>query len=133
MKILYNQSQLKRTLILGIAFLIIGVLSLMTTAKIYLAGLGGIGIAYIINYLYFKNRAYIILTENEIIQKTFFKKQIEIREIKSVKYFAGDYIVKTEKNEMIIDTNFIDKESIESLKAYFEKLMQAKQPAANTR
>ena len=119
MKILYNQTQLKRSVILGILFLIIGVLS--TFAKnIYLTGLGGIGIVYIINYFYFKNKAYVILTENSITKNTLSKQRIEIEKIKSVKYFAGDYIIKTADDEIIIDTNLVDKKNYNDLKAYFE-------------
>ena len=91
MKIFYNQSQLSRTLILGIAFLLIGLLSLFTTASIYLAGLGGIGILHIGTYFFYKNRAFIVFSGNSITINSLFKKRIALKDIRSVKYFAGDY------------------------------------------
>ena len=122
MKILHNQSQLKRIFILGIAYIIIGMLSLATSAKLYLSGFAGIGIVFIVQYFYLKNRAYIILTENAIISNGIFKKEIDIKKVKSVKYFAGDYIIKSVEKEIVIDTNIVDKESQSHLKNYFDNL-----------
>ena len=122
MEILHNQSQLKKILFLGIGYIIIGLLSLATSSKIYLSGFIGIGIIFISQYFYNKNRAYVILTENSIVSNGIFKKEIEIRYVKSIKYFAGDYIVKSSEKEIVIDTNLVDKESQSNLKNYFENL-----------
>jgi hypothetical protein len=51
-----------------------------------------------------------------------FKKEIEIKNVKSIKYFAGDYIIKSAEKEIVIDTNLVDKESQSNLKNYFENL-----------
>jgi hypothetical protein len=122
MNILHNQSQLNRLLILGILYIIVGLLSIATSAKLYLSGLTGIGIIYVAQYFYTKNRAYVILTENTVSTNGLFKKEIEVKDIKSMKYFAGDYIIKSAGKEIIIDTNLVDKESQTKLKSYFENL-----------
>lgn len=122
MKILHNQSQLKKVLILGILYVIIGILSIITTYKGYLAGFIGIGVLYIVQYCYKKNRAYVLLNENAIICNGIVKKEIATKDILSVKYFAGDYTIKSAEKEIRIDTNLIDKASLSHLKEYFEKL-----------
>ena len=122
MKILRNQSQLNKILFLGIGHIISGLLSLSTTSKIYLSGFIGIGIIFIVKYFYNKNRPYVILTENSIMSNGIFKKEIEIKNVKSIKYFAGDYIIKSAEKEIVIDTNLVDKESQSNLKNYFENL-----------
>jgi hypothetical protein len=123
MKILHNQSQLKKILFLGIGYVIIGLLSLLTSSSnIFLSGSIGIGIVFISQYFYNKNRAYVILTENSIMSNGIIKKEIEIKNVKSIKYFAGDYIIKSAEKEIVIDTNLVDKESLSNLKNYFENL-----------
>lgn len=122
MKILHNQSQLNKILFLGIGYIIIGLLSLSTSSKIFLSGFIGIGIIFIAQYFYNKNRAYVILIENSIMSNGIFKKEIEIKNVKSIKYFAGDYIIKSAEKEIVIDTNLVDKESQSNLKNYFENL-----------
>lgn len=87
---------------------------------------------YVANYFYFKNKAYVILTEDSISKSGWFKKKIEIRTIDSLNYFAGDYIIRSNGRELAIDTNLVDKESLPLLKGYFENLMHRKESAANT-
>jgi hypothetical protein len=124
MKILYNQSQLNRILILGIVFILLGVISLFFSTKTYLSGMAGIGLMHIIIYYYQKNRAYVTI-KNDIISKdgVFIKHKIEVKKIISVKYFAGDYIIRSSDKELTIDTNLIDKESLPLLKSYFADLI----------
>ena len=122
MKILHNQSKLNRILFLGIGYIIIGLISLATSTELYFSGFALIGIIYVLQYFYTKNRAYVILLENSIRSNGIFKKEIEIKNVKSIKYFAGDYIIKSAEKEIVIDTNLVDKESQSNLKNYFENL-----------
>lgn len=108
---------------MGIGYVIIGLLSLLTSSSnIFLSGFIGIGIVFITQYFYNKNRAYLILTENTIMSNGIFKKEIEIKNVKSIKCFAGDYIIKSAEKGIVIDTNLVDKESQSNLKSYFENL-----------
>ena len=122
MKILHNQSKLNRILFLGIGYIIIGLISLATSTELYFSGFALIGIIFVLQYFYTKNRAYVILLENSIRSNGIFKKEIEIKNVKSIKYFAGDYIIKSAEKEIVIDTNLVDKESQSNLKNYFENL-----------
>ena len=49
-------------------------------------------------------------------------KEINITEIKRIKRFAGNYIIKTDKSELTINTLIIDPKSLEELNTELEKL-----------
>ena len=51
-----------------------------------------------------------------------FGKKINLTEIKRIKKFAGDYILKTDKNELTINTQIIEPKSLTELNAELEKL-----------
>jgi hypothetical protein len=51
-----------------------------------------------------------------------FGKKLNLNEIKQIKKFAGDYIIKTEKKELTINTQIIDPNSLVELNAELEKL-----------
>ena len=51
-----------------------------------------------------------------------FGKKMNLAEIKRIKKFAGDYILKTEKAELTINTQMIDPNSLAELNAELEKL-----------
>jgi hypothetical protein len=74
--------------------------------------------------LYFYQRNYKYLTiENGIINLNGpFGKKINLTEIKRIKKFAGDYIIKTDKKELTINTQIIDPSSLAKLNAELEKL-----------
>ena len=74
--------------------------------------------------LYFYQRNYKYLTiENGIINLNGpFGEKINLTEIKRIKKFAGDYIIKTDKKELTINTQIIDPSSLAELNAELEKL-----------
>ena len=123
MKILHNQSQLKRLLFLGIANVIIGFGSLFTTASQYLVALGGLGLVYIVQYFYTKIRVMVELTPDFIVFNGLFKKKtIHVDEITAYKYFAGDHTLTSKDTTIVIDTNLVDKATQDELKTYFDSL-----------
>jgi hypothetical protein len=123
MKILHNQSQLKRVFLLGVGNVIIGFGSLFTTASQYLVGLGGLGVVFILHYFYTKNKVLIELTNESISYYGFLKKKtILVNEIISYKYFAGDHTITSQDNTIVININWVDKASQMELKSYFDTL-----------
>lgn len=123
MKILHNQSPLKRLLLLGIGNILIGVASLFTSSNWYLIGLSGLGIVYLIQYFYTKNRVLVELTPEHIILNGHFKKKtIRVDEITAYKYFAGDHTITSQDTTIVIDINWVDKASQMELKSYFDTL-----------
>ncbi len=51
-----------------------------------------------------------------------FGKKLNLTEIKSIKKFAGDYILKTDNKELTINTQMIDSNSLTDLNTELEKL-----------
>ena len=51
-----------------------------------------------------------------------FGKSINLNEVKRIRKFAGDYILKTDKRELTINTQLIDPISLEDLNAELKKL-----------
>ena len=55
-------------------------------------------------------------------QNYIFGKKIELSDIKSIKHFAGEYILRTEKRKMTITIDVIDKSSLLDLTTELKKL-----------
>jgi len=61
--------------------------------------------------------------ENGIIKvNSPFGKKLNLIEIKRIKKFAGDYILKTDEKELAINTQIINPSSLAELNAVLEKL-----------
>ncbi|APY00060.1 hypothetical protein [Lacinutrix venerupis] len=125
-KIRYSKERLKSNLRIGLFFLITGIVLLIisiTTTKweevsIFSIGFGQAlaGIFMLIIY-YFENKLqYLTITNGEIVKNTLFFKKIKISEIKLTKEFAGDLILKTDKEEFLINTQIIEPASLTYLK-----------------
>ena len=124
MKIRYKKKQLKISLVLGIVWLIFGILYLFVKDFSHWMDYGYLIISILYLSQYFYNYKYQYLTiENGVIYKSFFlSKKINLTEIKKIKKFAGDYIIKTDKTELTINTQIIDPNSLAELNAKLEKL-----------
>jgi hypothetical protein len=55
-------------------------------------------------------------------QNYIFSKKIELSDIKSIKHFAGEYILRTEKIKMTITVDVIDQNSLLDLTTELKKL-----------
>jgi hypothetical protein len=55
-------------------------------------------------------------------QNYIFGKKIELSEIKSIKHFAGEYILRTEKRKMTINISWVDQSSLLDLTTELKKL-----------
>lgn len=51
----------------------------------------------------------------------YFGKKIDLKEVKQFRSFAGDYIFKTEKSKLTINTQLIEEESLKELNMELEK------------
>lgn len=73
------------------------------------------GTMYIMVYLnnYLKN--YLTVKGNLIIENAFFGKRINLNEVVSFKALFGDYILKTNDKELVVNTQFIDHQSLKML------------------
>ncbi len=113
-------------LILGLVWIGLGILSVVTDDKIRWTDYGYLvmGILYIGHYLHDLTNQYLTI-ENGTIQKNGlygFGKKIKLNEINWIKKFAGDYTLKTEQSELKINTELIDKVSLTELNKILAEL-----------
>ena len=73
-------------------------------------------------YLHLKVKHYLSIENNIIKQNYIFGKKIDLSEIKSIKHFAGEYILRTDKRKMRIDIGSIEKSSLAELIDELKKL-----------
>lgn len=125
-KIRYSKERLKSNLRMAIFFVTIGIVLILLSfiilewKEVSLSSIGigqiGAGILMFMIY-YFENRKqYLTLKNGELTKNTLFPKRIKLAEIKSVKEFAGDLKLITQKTELVIDTQIIEPNSLTELK-----------------
>ncbi|APY09882.1 hypothetical protein BWZ22_00875 [Seonamhaeicola sp. S2-3] len=124
MKIGYKKKHLNVNLILGLVWLIWFFVGVFEKKEPNWTDYGWIVISIMYLGLYFYQKNYKYLTiENGIINVNGpFGKKLNLTEIKRIKKFAGDYILKTDKNELTINTQIIDPNSLAELNKELEKL-----------
>ena len=77
---------------------------------------------YLIIYFYQKKEKYLTV-ENGIIKQNWpFGKKMKLNEIKRIRHFAGEYIIKSELKKMKINIGLIESESLSELKTELKKL-----------
>ena len=124
MKIGYKKKHLNVNLIIGLFWLIWFFVRVFEKNDPNWTDYGWIVISLMYLGLYFYQKNYKYLTiENGIINVNGpFGKKLNLTEIKRIKKFAGDYILKTDKKELTINTQIIDPNSLAELNAELEKL-----------
>lgn len=124
MKIAYKKRQLNVNLILGLVWLTWFFIGILTKEEPGWIDYGWILISLMYLGLYFYQKTYkYVSIENGIINVNGpLGKKLNLNEIKRIKKFAGDYILKTDKNELTINTKIIDPNSQTELDAELEKL-----------
>ena len=107
-----------------IFWLIFGVLNLIFNdfGKWTTYSLLGISAMYIAIYSFNYFNQYLTIHDNVIKENYLFGKKIDLAEIKQIKKFAGDYILKTDNTELTINTQIIDPNSFAELNSELEKL-----------
>ena len=87
-------------------------------------GFGQIGAGFFMLLFYFfeLKKQYLIIDNGIIKQNWPFGKSIDLTNTKQIRKFAGDYILKTEKKELAINTQIIDPNSLSDLNTELEKL-----------
>jgi len=124
MEIKYKKRHLNVNLISGFFWLIWFLIGVFGKEEPNWTDYGWIFISLMYLGLYFYQKNYKYLTiENGIINVNGpFGKKLNLTEIKRIKKFAGDYIIKTDKKELTINTQIIEPNSLAELNAELEKL-----------
>ncbi|NER10405.1 hypothetical protein SAMN06265375_10150 [Muriicola jejuensis] len=118
MKIKYTKKRLRVNLILGLIWLVLGVLKWgfdhfdfwLDYYPLVLAFL------YLALYLFELQNQYLNIVEDLIKKNYPFGKQIHLPDVTRIKKYAGDYILLTDKSKMKIDTQIIDPDCLKKLK-----------------
>ncbi|MCP4054352.1 MAG: hypothetical protein GY739_15090 [Mesoflavibacter sp.] len=124
MRIGYKKRHMNINLIFGLVWLVWFFIEILTKDELNWNDYGWIVISamYLIGYFYQRQNKYLTI-ENGIIKiNSPFGKKLNLTEIKRIKKFAGDYILKTDNKELTINTQIIDPNSLAELNTELEKL-----------
>lgn len=123
MKIRFTKKRLKHYVIFGILWVVLGTIAIsFNSDTIFNYGYLVMGILYVGAYLFENNKHYLTI-ENGIISKNYLiPKKINLSDIKQIKKVAGDYILKTDATELRINTELIEKNSLDALNTVLENL-----------
>lgn len=124
MKIAFKKRYLNISLVLGIVWLIFGLLEIFIKETPYWTDYATlvISVAYLVLFFYQKQKKYLTIENGTIAINGYSGKQLNLNEIKQIKKFAGDYILKTDQKELTINTQIIDQKSLITLNETLEKL-----------
>ena len=124
MKIAYKKKHLNVNLILGLVWLVWFFVGVFGKEEPNWTDYGWIffSLMYLGLYFYQKNYKYLTIQNGIIKVNGPFGKKLNLTEIKRIKKFAGDYIIKTDKKELTINTQIIDPNSLAELNTELEKL-----------
>ncbi|WP_405570773.1 hypothetical protein [Winogradskyella sp. Asnod2-B02-A] len=124
MIISYKKKHLTINLALGIIWLINGIVQVAFNdgIKWYDFIWFALALAYFILYFFQKNQKYITINNGIIKENSSFGKKLKINDIRQIKHFAGDYILKTKNQQIIIKTQLIDNNCVIELKSELKKI-----------
>ena len=135
MKVKYKKKHLNTNLFIGIAWAIFGVSTLFFVDNTSWTRYGYVvvSILYLGQYFYEYQNQYLTIQNGTIRKNSWFGKKMELNKITWIKKFAGDYILKTEKQELTINTKIVDEKSLPELNRILRELNLSpeKTPFAN--
>ena len=123
MKIRYKRLHLRGIFIFGLFWLILGIISITNNSGNYfnyaylLASL-----LYFGNYLFKSKNQYLTFEDGMVTLNNVIPKKLNLADLKQIKKSGKDYILRTENNELHVQTRLIDKNSLKDLKAILKKL-----------
>jgi len=124
MKIKYKKQPLLFYLTAGLFWLIFFIVILFEKERLNWIDYGWIVMSFVyLGIFYYQKKYKYITIEDGIIRINGpLGKELKLIEIKRIKKFAGDYIIKTDQKEMTINTQIIDPNSLKELDVELEKL-----------
>ena len=122
MKILYSKKRRKYDLFYIIFCLLIGMLSLFLSETNHMFIYLYMPLGFISLYRYIGVKYYLIIEKGILKQNYIFGKKMKLSEIKSIKHFAREYILRTDTRKMIINLSWVDQNSHSELKGELKRL-----------
>ena len=119
MKIKFKKKHLRAKLLIGLAWVAFGMISLETNESARWTDYGYlvVGLLYLGHYWVDRTWQYLTI-ENGVIRKNRlygFGGAIALKDLVWIKKFAGDFTLKTQQGDLKIDTDLIDAESLADL------------------
>jgi len=123
MKISYKKKHLNINLILGLVWLVWFFVGVFVNEEPNWTDYGWliISLSYLGLYFYQKHYTYLTIENGMININGPFGKKLNMNDLKQIKKFAGDYILKTDQKELTINTQIIDPNSLAQLDAELKK------------
>lgn len=124
MKIEFKKKHLNISLTFGVIWLVFSLFVILIKEKAHWFDYGYliIAVSYLALYFHQKQNKYISINDEVIKVNGLFGKKINTKDVKQMKRFAGDIILKTDKTELTINTQVIDPDSLNKLEVELEKL-----------
>ena len=123
MKIQYKRRKLNFNLYFGMFWLILFLSQLFFDDELEWIDYSlFICLAYLGTYFYQVKYMYVRINHGVLTVNGPFGKNINLHEIKRIKRFAGDYILKSDNRKLTINTQVIDSKSLAELDQELEKL-----------
>lgn len=111
-------------LALGYMWLVWFLVTYLTSEEISWSeyGLGLFSLIYFGFYFYQRQNKYVTIADGYIQINAPFGKKLNLNEVQRIRKFAGDYILKTDKKELVINTKIVDMDSLKDLDNELQKL-----------
>ncbi len=124
MKIKHKNPHLNLNLALGSTWMIWFLVTYFTSEKVRWSeyGLGVFSLIYFGFYFYQRHNKYLSITDGYIRLNAPFGKKLNLKEVERIRKFEGDYILKTEKKEFVINTKIVHPDSLKDLDNELQKL-----------
>ena len=123
MKIRYKKKIAKNNLILGIVWLVLGVVQIIFIDNSNPFNYAWLVFSAIYLAIYFNTKNEYLTIKNGVISQNWpLGKKMNINEIMQIHHFAGEYILKSDAKKFKINIDIIEKSSLEELKTELKKL-----------
>ena len=123
MEIPYKKRRLKFNLFFGIIWMVFFMSQFLLDEELKWIDYSLVlSLVYFGTYYYQKKYKYLNISSGILNINGPLGKRINLHEVKQIRSFAGDYILKTEKKEVTINTQIIDLHFLAELNAELEKL-----------
>jgi hypothetical protein len=106
-KLRYNIKNQRYYIIAGGLFILLAGIELIASNEIRYFNIT-LALLYIASYFYHKKVPFLTIQKGVFKQNWWFGKSIDSKDINEIKYFAGEYIIRSQKKELRIDTHIID-------------------------
>jgi hypothetical protein len=124
MKIKYKRKHKRLNLILGIVWLVNGIIQVCFNDNTSWLGYSWfiLSALYLVIY-YNQSKSKYLSVENGVIKENWlFGKSLQLNDIKTIRHFSAEYILKTEHKKMRINISVIENDSLIELTAVLKKL-----------